>query len=94
MLVLRTEGEQEQSTRRREPLDQGIEHALGLAIDPVDILEHQQHGLHMALSEDEAPEGIERPLPSLRRAGVAKGIVRAQDPEQRLAAEPTGGRSR
>ena len=77
MLVLGPIGDEEQQTRRGKPVDQAIEPRLRLRIDPVQVLEDQQHRLAAALAEDEARESLERVLATL--AGLELRPPRAPD---------------
>jgi hypothetical protein len=47
MPVLRTVGDQEQQARCGHALAEAVEHSLCLRIQPVQILDDQQHGLHL-----------------------------------------------
>ena len=68
---------------------QAVEQRLGLGVDPVQILEHQQQRLHLALAKQQALEGVEGPLAPLRRVErLPRGVV-DRDVEQRQS----GGRS-
>jgi hypothetical protein len=48
-----------------QALDEAVQDRLALRVDPVQVLEHDQDGLELALSQEEAPDGLERPLPAL-----------------------------
>src|SRR5215475_16045210 len=67
--------EYEHARRRRQALHDNVEQRLRLGVDPVEILEEQSHGLHPALGEDEALEGLQCALPSYRwLEGIPRGI--------------------
>ena len=51
VLILWPVVDQQQEPGRREALDQRIEQGLRFGIDPVQILEHQQQGLHLAFTQ-------------------------------------------
>ena len=51
VLVLRAVVDQHEALGGREALDQRIEQGLRFGIDPVQILEHQQQGLHLAFTQ-------------------------------------------
>ena len=76
MLVLGAVVDQEQEPSGRQALDQAVEQGLGLGIDPVQVLEDQQQGLHLALAQQQALEGVEGALAALRGIeGLPLGIV-------------------
>ena len=66
VLVLRTIVHQEQQPGGRQALDQAIEQRLRLRINPVQILEDQQHGLDLAFAHQHALQGVEGTLAALR----------------------------
>jgi hypothetical protein len=49
-----------------QALHQAVQEGLRLRVDPVEILEHEQQRLHLALAQEEALEGIEDALAPLR----------------------------
>jgi hypothetical protein len=49
VLILGTVVHQEQQARGPEVLHQAVEQGLGLAVDPVQVLEDHQQRLHLAL---------------------------------------------
>ena len=65
MLVLRAVVDQEEDASRGQALHQAIEERLGLGVDPVQVLEHQQEGLSLALAQEHPLEGIEGALAAL-----------------------------
>ena len=71
MSVLGPIGDEHQHPRAGEHLDQAIEHLLGRAVDPVEILEHEEEGSRAALLKQEALNTVERPLASLSRFRAA-----------------------
>ncbi len=67
VLVLGPVVDQQQQARGAEALHQAVEQGLGLAIDPVQILEHHQQRLHLALAQQQALDRVERALAALGR---------------------------
>jgi len=66
VLVFGTVVDQQQA-RRAKTLHQVIEQCLGLAIDPVQVLEHHEQRLHLGLAQQQPFDGVERALASLCR---------------------------
>src|SRR4029453_11936638 len=67
---------EQQQARRAEAVDQAVEERLGLAVDPVEILEDQEEGLLAGFPEQQPPYGVERALAALARVkGLPRGIV-------------------
>ena len=75
MLVLRPVVDQQQEPGGGQALDQAVEQGLGLGIDPVQILEHQQQRLYLAFAQQHALERLKRALATLRRIEGAKRTV-------------------
>src|SRR5262245_22421017 len=67
MLILGSVIHQEQYTCSREALDQAVQERLGLRIDPMEILKNQEEWLHLALTQQQTFEGVERALAALGR---------------------------
>jgi hypothetical protein len=67
VLVLRPVVDQQQEPGGGEALDQALQEGLGLGVDPVEVLEHNQERLHLALAEQEALESVHGALATLRR---------------------------
>jgi hypothetical protein len=85
VLVLGPVVDEQQQMGRREALDQSVEQRLGLGVDPVEILEHDEERLHLAFPEEQPLDAIERVLTTLRRLqvlplGILNGDV--QEPEE------------
>ena len=81
VLVLRAVVDQQQQAGRGQALDQAVEQRLGLGVDPVQVLEDQQQGLHLALAQQQALEGVEGALAALGRIeGLPGGSVHRQRP--------------
>ncbi len=76
MLVLRPVVDQQQELGRRDALDQAIQEGLGLGVDPVEILTHQQQRLHLAFAQEEALEPVEGALAPLQRIECQERAVR------------------
>ena len=83
VLVLRAVVDQQQEVRRRQALDEAVEQRLRLTVNPVQILKHQEQRLHLAFTQQHAPQGLEGALAALRRVQVHKGAVVWQDIQQR-----------
>ncbi len=66
--VLGTVIDGKQEGRRRHAVDERVEQRLGLGIDPVQILEDEQHGLVAALAQQDA-------LHPFERGGAARGGI-------------------
>jgi hypothetical protein len=64
--VLRAVVDQEQEVRRWQALDETIEQGLGLAVDPVQVLEDHDQGLDFALAQQQTLDRVECLLSSLR----------------------------
>ena len=64
--VLRPIVHQQEQPGRGKALDEQIQPGLSLGIDPVQVLDHEQHRLHVALAQHEPLQGLQRPAPSLR----------------------------
>ena len=79
VLVLRPVIDQQLELGRGQALDEAVEQGLGLGIDPVQILEHQQQRLHLTFAQQHALERLERALAALRRIEAAKRTVLRQD---------------
>ena len=67
MLILGAVVAEQEHAGSGEALQQTIEKCLGLCVDPVEVLEDQQEGLHLALPQEQAFEGIQGALAALRR---------------------------
>ena len=63
--VLRPVVCQQEQPRRRNALDQQVQPRLRLRIDPVQVLDHEQHRLDLALPQHEALQRLQRLPPSL-----------------------------
>ena len=73
--------DQEEQTRRREALAETLEECLGLGIEPVQILNDQQQGLQLALTQQHPLERHERALAGAPGHRVARrGYPRAGRP--------------
>ena len=58
---------QQQHARERQALDQAVQDRLGLGIDPVQVLEHHQQRLDLALAQQQALHRLEGALAALLR---------------------------
>ena len=59
MLILRAVVDQEQEPGGGQALHQQIEHGLRLGVNPVQIFEDQQQGLHLTFAEQDALQGLQ-----------------------------------
>ena len=73
MCVLGAVVDEQKHAGGREALDQAVQEGLGLGIEPVEILEHQQQGLRLAFPEQQTLHGVERALTPL---GGIEGLPR------------------
>ena len=83
VLVLRAIVDQQQQPGGGQALDQAVEQGLGLGVDPVQILEHQQQRLHLAFAQQHALQGVERAPAPLRRVQRQKRAVLRQGVQER-----------
>jgi hypothetical protein len=67
--------DQQQQAGRRQALNQAVEERLRLGIDPVEVFDDEQHGVGLALAEQQALHRIERALPTLRRVERLPGGI-------------------
>ena len=67
VLILGAVVDQQEHVGGGQALHQAIEERLGLGVDPVEVLEDQQEGLHLALPQQQAFEGVQGALAALRR---------------------------
>src|SRR4029453_7626654 len=74
---------QEHHASRREPFDEAVEDRLAFSIGPVEILEHENQRLHLALAQQHTPDRVERLLPSLRRIDLTPARVLDRHVEER-----------
>ena len=80
VLVLRAVVDQQEQAGGRQALDQAVEQGLRLGIDPVQVFEDQQQGLHLAFAQQQALEGLEGALAALRGIEVPQRAVDRQRP--------------
>jgi hypothetical protein len=73
VLVLGTVVYDEQQARRGQALNEAIEQSLGLAVNPVQILEDHHQRLDLALAQQQAFDRVERLVASLTRVEGAPG---------------------
>ena len=83
VLILGAIVDQQQQPGRRQALDQAVEQGLRLGIDPVQILEDQQQGLHLTFAQQHALQAVERASAPLRRVEGAKRAVLRQGVQER-----------
>ena len=83
MLVLGAVVHQEQEAGGAQALHEAVEQGLGLAVDPVQVLEDHQQRLHLALAQQQPLDRVEGALAALRRVEVLPGRVLDRHVEQR-----------
>ena len=77
MPVLGAVVDEEKQPRGRHALDEAVQERLGLAVDPVEVLEEDEQGLDLALANQQALDRIERLLSALGRIeSIPRGIAR------------------
>ncbi len=102
MSILGPIAAEQQQTDPGEALGQAPEYRLRLAVDPLQILEHERHRLHLALTQQEALDGLQGTLPPPGRVErlprpvvhgqVEQGQERRQgDLERRVQGEELAG---
>ena len=67
MRVLGAVVHEQEHPGRRQALDQTVEERLGLAVDPVEVLEDDEQRLDLALAQQQTLDRLEGPLTALRR---------------------------
>src|SRR5206468_6942332 len=68
---------------RQQAIDEGIEQGLGLRINPMQVLKHQQQRLHLAFAQQETLERLEGALTPLRWIELPEGTVVWQSLQER-----------
>src|SRR5262249_34082217 len=81
MLILGAIVDQEAEPGRREALDEAIQKRLGLGIEPLEVLEHDEQGLGLSFPEHEPPDRLEGALAPLGRIESLPGVVVRGDVE-------------
>ena len=82
MLILGPVVHQQEQRGRREALHQAIEQGLRLGINPVEILEHEEQGLHLTFAQQHALQRLQRAAPPLEGVEGQERTVRWQGFEQ------------
>ena len=75
--------DEEQEARRGQALDEAVEQGLGLAVDPVQILEDHHQRLDLALAQEQALDRVERLLAPLERIEGVPGRLVHRHVEER-----------
>src|SRR5262245_34171238 len=86
MLVLWPVADQEQDPRRAQVVDEAVEKRLAFGVDPVEILEDNDHGMDTALLKQQQPYRLQSaPTSLIGVEPVPTGIVHrnVEDPEAR-----------
>ena len=73
VLVLGAIIHQQQESGSAETFHDTVEQGLGLAIDPVQVLEDYEQRMHLGLAQQQALDRIERALAPLRRVDRTPG---------------------
>jgi len=93
VVVLGTVVDEEQEARRGQAVGEAIEQGLGLAVDPVQVLEDHHQRLDLALAQQQALDRVERLLAPLGRIeGVPGRLVHRHVEERQEGGH--GGRER
>ena len=83
MLVLGPIVHQEQQAGGSQAFHQAIQQRLGLAVDPVQVLEDHQQRLHLTLPQQQTLDGVECELAALGRVEVLPGRILDRHVEER-----------
>jgi hypothetical protein len=83
VLVLGSVVGEEQDSCSGQTVHETVEQRLGLGVDPVEVLDDQQHGLDLALPEEQALDRVQSLPSTLRRIEGLPGLVVDGDIEQR-----------
>ena len=75
--------DEEQEARRGQALDEAVEQGLGLAVDPVQVLEDHHQRLDLALAQQQALDRVERLLAPLERIEGLPGRLVHRHVEER-----------
>ena len=75
VLILRAVVHQQQQARGRQAVHQAIQQRLGLGVDPVQVLEHQQQRLLLALPQQQPLQRLEGALLALGRVEPCPGGI-------------------
>ena len=82
VLVLGAVVDQQEHPGGRQALDQQIEHGLRLGVDPVQVFEDQEQGLHLALAQEDALQRLQGAAPPLQGVQLQERTVGRQGFEQ------------
>jgi hypothetical protein len=66
VLVLRAIGYEQEKPCRREAFNQVLQHGLRLGVDPMEVFDHQEQGLHAAFFQQQPLDRLQEPLAALR----------------------------
>ena len=94
--VLRPVVDEEQEARGGQALDEAVEQGLGLAVDPVQVLEDHHQRLDLALAQQQALDRVERLLAPLERIEAVPGRLldwHVEEREEGGHAGPSAGAS-
>jgi hypothetical protein len=66
MMIFGTVGDEEEQARGGKPFDQAVQQSLSLAVDPVEVLGDQKDGMDLAFPNQQAFDGVQELLATLR----------------------------
>ena len=89
LLIFGTVVDEEHNAGRRQAVDQAVQERLRLGVDPVQVLDDQEQGLHLTRPQQQALAGIQGALAAL---GRIKGLPVAYRQLGRPGAPGTAGR--
>ena len=82
MLILGAVIDQKEDPSGRQALDQHVEHGLRFAVNPVEVFEDQEQGLHLAFAQQHALQCLQGAAPPLQGVQGQKRTVGRQGFEQ------------
>ncbi len=82
MAVLRAIVDQEQDRGGGQGGHQVVEQGLRFRVDPVEVLQHEDEGLDLALPQEHTLHGVEREMTALGRLEVPQAVFLGQGVEQ------------
>ena len=83
MLVLRAVVDEQEQPSGGETLNQAVEEGLGLRIDPMQVLEHQDERLHLALAQQQTLHRVQDVLTALESVEMLPCRILDRDLQQR-----------
>ena len=88
--IFRPVVDEQRDPGRRQALNKGVEERLRLGIDPVQVLEHEEQRLDLALAMEETLDGLQRSLAAFGGAQRAPlpVVCSVKEPEERREKRP------